>query len=71
MGLKEDKENFINFLKQANSVQKVFIFIIFSLYPLFVIFEEINRPYGTDIIPIFGVIGFICIIGFFIFKDYK
>jgi len=71
MASKENKNEIINFLKQANSVQKAFIFIICSLYPLFVIIEEINSTWGTDMEVIFGGVLFICLIGFFVFKDYK
>lgn len=71
MGYKKSKNEFIDFLKQANSVQKAFIFIICSLYPLFIIFEEINSTWGTDMEVIIGMICWICLIGFFVFKDYK
>ena len=50
MKFKENKKMFVNFLKQTNTLQKVFIFIVCCLYPLF---------------------AMICLIGFFIFKDYK
>ena len=71
MGSKKSKNVFINFFKQANTIQKVFIFIICSLYPINAIVVELTRPYGADILEIFLAIAMICIIGFFVFKDYK
>jgi hypothetical protein len=71
MSSKKRKNVFINFLKQANTIQKVFIFIICSLYPINGIIAEITWPHGTDMLEVFIGVAMICIVGFFVFKDYK